>query len=78
LSFRAERSEAEESLQLRTLRDPSARPLASVGMTVANDEHILFTCSDGNLIEALELQMEGKKPMLAKEFANGYKSLLHA
>jgi len=48
------------------------------GMTAIADNQIFFTCADGNPIEVLELQMEGKKPMTAKEFINGYKTLLHA
>jgi methionyl-tRNA formyltransferase len=44
------------------------------GSFKVNGEHILVNSKDGTL-EILELQMESKKKMTAKEFLNGNRGL---
>jgi len=45
------------------------------GKILAEDDQIFFGCRE-DAIEAIELQLEGKKPMTAKIFLNGYRSLI--
>ncbi len=45
------------------------------GKILAENERIFFGCNDG-AIEAIELQLEGKKPMTAKIFLNGYRAMI--
>lgn len=56
---------------------PTSRSRVKPGMTMADKDHLYFTCSD-SMIEVIELQPEGKKSMTALEFINGHKSLIHA
>lgn len=50
-------------------------PAGDVGIRYFKDNLIYASCADKQL-EVLELQMEGKKRMTAKEFLNGYRNLL--
>jgi methionyl-tRNA formyltransferase len=43
------------------------------GEVLIEDKHIYIGCGE-NSIEILELQLEGKNPMSAEVFANGYKN----
>lgn len=51
-----------------TTRVVSLKP----GEVETNDECLLVGCGENSTLEILELQLEGKKRMTAKEFANGY------
>jgi len=60
------------------LRDPclpDRQASTPVGMTTVQENKIFVSCGDGNLIEILELQLEGKTQMNAKTFLNGNKDL---
>lgn len=43
------------------------------GQMHAQGEHLFVGCGKGTALEVLELQVEGKKRMSAKDFINGYK-----
>jgi len=45
------------------------------GSVLVINNRLFINCGDENLIEILELQLEGKKPITAKEFLNGNKKL---
>ncbi len=47
-------------------------PLAP-GQMHAQGEHLYAGCGENTVLELLELQLEGKKRMSAKDFANGYR-----
>ncbi len=52
---------------------PSPLRGGTEGGVLVENNTIFIACSHGTL-EVLELQLEGKKPMTAQEFANGYKN----
>ncbi|MGA9042454.1 MAG: methionyl-tRNA formyltransferase [Terriglobales bacterium] len=51
--------------------DPSARSLAEGELFIAAD-HLLVGCGGGTALELLEVQLEGKKRMAARDFIHGY------
>ena len=58
----------------------SARPLDTtsqgvVGELEATDKALLAVCGAGSSLELLEVQMEGKKRMSARDFVNGYRPI---
>ena len=85
LSFRAEpHGAAEESLRISPTGLGSNPPSEGgtqggvrtlPGTIKVSNTQLFITCHPGTL-EILELQLEGKKPMLAKEFLNGYKNFV--
>ena len=44
---------------------------SSAGEIVQNNKHLIVSCGDGNCIEILNLQVEGKKAMSADDFMRG-------
>ncbi len=60
--------------RLKLLRIKPSEAKIENKIVVYKDEKIFIGCNSG-CIEILELQMEGKKPMKAKDFINGYKQL---
>ena len=42
---------------------------------VVEEQRLYISCGDETLVEILELQLEGKKPMDTKTFLNGYKEV---
>jgi len=58
----------------------AAKPVAGersfslgTGELLYKDEHFLAGCGNNTALEIVELQLEGKKRMSARDFANGYK-----
>jgi len=48
----------------------------SKGQFLTKNDRLLVGCADNKAIEIKNLQLEGKKPMTAKEFINGFSKLL--
>lgn len=48
------------------------------GEIVENNKRLIICCGDGNCLEILEIQAEGKKRMAAKDFLLGNKLELHS
>ena len=46
---------------------------AEPGEVVRSDRRLVVTCGDGNCVELLELQLEGKKRMKASDLLNGFR-----
>jgi methionyl-tRNA formyltransferase len=49
----------------------------SPGELLYKDERLLLGCAASTVLEIKELQLEGKKRMSARDFANGYKPVPH-
>ncbi|MCU1307663.1 MAG: methionyl-tRNA formyltransferase [Acidobacteriaceae bacterium] len=49
----------------------------SPGELLYKDERLFLGCAEKSILEIKELQLEGKKRMSARDFANGYKPVLH-
>ncbi len=45
------------------------------GVIVVQDKKLCVSCGDGNLLELCEVQLAGKKRMMARDFLNGMKDL---
>jgi len=54
------------------MRPATGAPLLAPGETAAAGEALMVGCGEGSAIAVSELQMEGKRRMLAREFLNGY------
>jgi methionyl-tRNA formyltransferase len=67
------------SFRGKNLNVTSARPLTSgsaaldPGALCVSGGHLLVGCGHGTTLELLEVQPEGKKRILAKDFINGYR-----
>jgi methionyl-tRNA formyltransferase len=48
-----------------------------VGKIIAQNKKLLAGCKDDSAIEIIKIQMEGKGPMGAEDFINGFKNLLN-
>jgi methionyl-tRNA formyltransferase len=56
----------------KTARSVSAAP----GNVVIEGKALCVACQDGELLQLDELQLAGKKRMLAKDFLNGNQSIM--
>ena len=54
------------------MRPATGEPPLAPGETAAAGEVLMVGCGEGSAIAISELQMEGKRRMLAREFLNGY------
>lgn len=64
----------------KQLEITAARPFGEVadrapGRVILQTDRLLFSCGKETLLEVLELQLEGRKRMSAREFLNGYRPL---
>jgi methionyl-tRNA formyltransferase len=50
----------------------AATPSPSPGTLIYRDERLLVGCGSNTALELIEVQLEGKKRMAARDFANGY------
>lgn len=63
--------------RLKLLEVKLANDLSGVPAGIcARDEKLFGVCAQNTAIEILQAQMEGKKPMSASEFINGFKKIL--
>ena len=62
--------------RVKLLEIKPAVELTAQGKFTTNGDSLLAGCANDTAIEILKLQLEGKKPMTAKEFLNGFKPLL--
>ena len=62
--------------RLKLLEIKQSTETIQTGKISAQNGKLLAGCSDGNAIEILKVQMEGKGPVDAKNFINGFKNLL--
>lgn len=51
--------------------------IVPIGKIIAQNKKLLAGCKDGTAVEILKIQMEGKGPMSAEDFINGFKNLLN-
>jgi methionyl-tRNA formyltransferase len=60
-------------LQVHSARPLDTRSQGVAGELRAADNALLVVCGAGTTLELLELQIEGKKRMSARDFLNGYR-----
>lgn len=59
--------------RLRFLNLKKAEKNIEPGKVIVEDSHIYIGCKEGS-VEIIELQLEGKNPMITKVFLNGYRN----
>jgi methionyl-tRNA formyltransferase len=63
-----------KTLNLWSVRPAPASPeILAPGQIHAHGEHLYIGCGQNTSVEVLELQVEGKKRMSARDFLNGYR-----
>lgn len=62
--------------RLKLLKIKPTSESAPQGKIISQNGKLLAGCAENTAIEILEAQMEGKGPMTAKDFMNGFKALL--
>ncbi len=62
--------------RLKLLDVKSSSKNVQLGKIVADQNQLFAGCGQDTSIEITKIQLEGKKPMTAKEFINGFKNIL--
>jgi methionyl-tRNA formyltransferase len=62
-----------KNLNLWAARPMSDRRQVPSRELMVEDERLLMGCGDGSVLEVIELQVEGKKRMTARDFIHGYR-----
>jgi methionyl-tRNA formyltransferase len=62
-----------KQLQVHSARPFEAASATSPGQLSASDQGLSVACGPGTALELLEVQIEGKKRMSARDFVNGYR-----
>ena len=60
-------------LQILAARVAEDAPHLTAGELLAKDRRLLVGCGASSVLEITKLQVEGKKPMQAEQFVNGYR-----
>lgn len=61
-----------KNLKLVSVRPAGADAKNRPGQLSVVGESLYVSCSGGSMLELLQIQLEGKKAMSAREFINGY------